>query len=812
MQHDNTEQTNRWWLDYIPENTSGYQKYLEEMLYADPKYNEEEYYYPEERQNTHAYGGNLHSDGRGFSNPYMENWNFMNADRLATNKAVEEGTPLPENAYTSDFYERLYNTNNWKGADIVDYYVQHPEREKNLISLSNTPNQVNSVLGWAQQQPSRRVIYDTETGDLVSPKQYDSATKGLFYNDANTGYLNMRTSPDPSKYKYNPALGIYEKESFGNSETGRYNNRLRENRLNVIDSNGLVPVRYYDTIQYVPRSKVNDFYSTHSDTPDPINNAANWSLFGAAGLGRLALTEGLGLTVNAARKAGEYALRGADKLASNLFNAASKSPYFPALRSFVGSTLGGEAVNEGFKAATGMPYGEYMADRFGGNPIVWDFTNLGYGAGAAKIGDVALHEATTAAGRLGDAAYNQFMKQPSALSRAIKQLPAFVNDYSKNMLGIDFSAAPYMGKRALTTATKGLQSFGNEFNMLTKGLPASYSTDGQLASFSSKPTLWENIIGGLKNAKSRINLFVNDIRSKEYMLRHQPEAEKVYAFLQTGKRTTDIPASWQVSSRHGIVDDAFENLRRNSLGRIAKFRADQTEGNLRMYNIDYMDNANERVFDYLQNDIPIRYFNDEVFSEYKNIMSHYLKGRPIGLAMYGENPAIAVRGDLPYNKARGITEHEIRHMMDKRGKNIDGLKEYVIGRTPEEQAILDKAYGKMFRKAPIKHGKVPRSYNMESETVTTNLDARNGIKELPGMNGFDNLSIEEQNMIIDKLSDEQILKLVEKANGYGKSFIQELRKTNPEEIQQRIRYIRDALKYIGEATVPAGILAGESNA
>ena len=89
---------------------------------------------------------------------------------------------------------------------------------------------------------------------------------------------------------------------------------------------------------------------------------------------------------------------------------------------------------------------------------------------------------------------------------------------------------------------------------------------------------------------------------------------------------------------------------------------------------------------------------------------------------------------------------------------------------------------------------------MHPERVTTNRDARQYIFG----NYFRPHSIKEQNKLIDSLSDDEIIKAVENANGYGQDYIRTLRERN-QLTKQIIQSMRDAMKYVGAVSIPVTV-------
>lgn len=134
--------------------------------------------------------------------------------------------------------------------------------------------------------------------------------------------------------------------------------------------------------------------------------------------------------------------------------------------------------------------------------------------------------------------------------------------------------------------------------------------------------------------------------------------------------------------------------------------------------------------------------------------------------------------------------HEFRHRLDK-----------FLMKTDTESDILEAAYDNDFLKLSSLYDDL-KDVRMGPEAVTTNFDARNAAI---GKYHAANTDWELQNKIIDKLSDEKIIEAVEKSNGYGRAYIDYLRKNN-KLTPTKIHQFREAMKWVGMFAGAAPIL------
>lgn len=125
--------------------------------------------------------------------------------------------------------------------------------------------------------------------------------------------------------------------------------------------------------------------------------------------------------------------------------------------------------------------------------------------------------------------------------------------------------------------------------------------------------------------------------------------------------------------------------------------------------------------------------------------------------------------------------HEFRHRLDK-----------FLMKTDDESDILEAAYDDDFLKLSSLYDDL-KDVRMGPEAVTTNFDARNAAI---GKYHAANTDWKLQNKMIDKLSDEKIIEAVEKSNGYGRAYIDYLRKNN-KLTSTKIHQFREAMKLVG---------------
>ena len=143
-----------------------------------------------------------------------------------------------------------------------------------------------------------------------------------------------------------------------------------------------------------------------------------------------------------------------------------------------------------------------------------------------------------------------------------------------------------------------------------------------------------------------------------------------------------------------------------------------------------------------------------------------------------------------------VAPHEFRHMLDK------------IKKLPLEQVkMLEEAFTEDFRTLPewVPETDTLHGYaQMESEMVTTNYDT--WLKLMP--KHLHKKSLELQNKFIDKVSDAKIVEALEKSNGYGRRYVERMRKQYGRVPPEVIKALRRSLKYVGMSTA---VLYGTNN-
>ena len=146
-------------------------------------------------------------------------------------------------------------------------------------------------------------------------------------------------------------------------------------------------------------------------------------------------------------------------------------------------------------------------------------------------------------------------------------------------------------------------------------------------------------------------------------------------------------------------------------------------------------------------------------------------------------------GNFPFHQ---VATHEGRHLIDHKS-----------ALTTKQENLLSAAYDDDFINIPnSKYADYIKGYKfMNDERVTTNFDARSKILEKHNANYA---SLEEQDKLIDSLSDKEIFDAVKNSNGYGKRFIQILRDNN-KLTPEKARQIREAMKHVGSVAIPATV-------
>lgn len=144
----------------------------------------------------------------------------------------------------------------------------------------------------------------------------------------------------------------------------------------------------------------------------------------------------------------------------------------------------------------------------------------------------------------------------------------------------------------------------------------------------------------------------------------------------------------------------------------------------------------------------------------------------------------------------GLETHEHRH----------GLQDN-LPRTEEENNILTDAYGDLQQAFKESQEEVLRNYDRaEGEWETLNSDAR--IKLL-GENRSEKWTAQQQNLLIDKMPDEKVIKAVKDADGYGKALVEYYEK-NGGVPKEKVQAWRKAMKKVGVVAVPIAITVGLS--
>lgn len=184
-----------------------------------------------------------------------------------------------------------------------------------------------------------------------------------------------------------------------------------------------------------------------------------------------------------------------------------------------------------------------------------------------------------------------------------------------------------------------------------------------------------------------------------------------------------------------------------------------------------------------------------------------------GLYNEGRN-FISVREDLPTQSAVETASHEARHMLsdklDSFYKNhVGGLgSNRVKSSLLEQDRILSEAYDQDFLNLPTivdKSDPLSGYTRMSSERVTTNRDARSFL--LNKHAAFKNQDLPLQDKLILNVSDEDIFKAVENSNGYGERYIKYLRDNNKLTHEKAMQF-RNAMIKVG-SVVPVAVGASK---
>lgn len=193
----------------------------------------------------------------------------------------------------------------------------------------------------------------------------------------------------------------------------------------------------------------------------------------------------------------------------------------------------------------------------------------------------------------------------------------------------------------------------------------------------------------------------------------------------------------------------------------------------------------DQVFNRLSIDPPSDFY-DKVYLGSKNLMEPtHASG-----FYFPESYKVVIKEGIPEEY---VLPHELRHKLD-----------YSFPLSNKSKSILNKAYGKEFTSKEVKEHFKP-NLDLSKEAVTTNLDSRIKLLESynPGYN-YTNLSLQQQNDIIDKMPDFYIVDAVERSNGYGQTYINYLRQ-NHLLTKDKIQAFRDAMKYVGGVSIPVTI-------
>lgn len=204
------------------------------------------------------------------------------------------------------------------------------------------------------------------------------------------------------------------------------------------------------------------------------------------------------------------------------------------------------------------------------------------------------------------------------------------------------------------------------------------------------------------------------------------------------------------------------------------------------HDINNIDNAEDAL-----KNIKVNVYDESIW---KNAGVNEFDG--MHFSSFGEEPtSIAVKrnASTTADDLYAIQRHEGDHEIDD-----------LIELTPEQKKAVKNAYDQDFTGLPerLPEDDALHGYeNMDAERTTTNSDARDVL--LGHHKGKTDIAL--QNKIIDKSSDEKIFAAVEKANGYGRRYIQWLREHNkltPKKAQE----FREAMKIVAIGGVTVGTI------
>ena len=288
------------------------------------------------------------------------------------------------------------------------------------------------------------------------------------------------------------------------------------------------------------------------------------------------------------------------------------------------------------------------------------------------------------------------------------------------------------------------------------------------------PNTYNTIFDNVMNMPSNGNYIPS--RNYFYSQIDNPSAAKYIAEVEGNPAFQTRPFR-----KFNSEDETLSYLRHNSLGRTRKYGTDS-------FSQEQIDEFDKGFNDYMK-DYDYQTFNSQKWE----------KAGKEDLAGFHdpENKYIAAVEDSKI-PLKNIMRHEVRHAYDNYGDILSN----------KQHDILDNAYGSDFVDLPKKvAGNDPlKGYsNMGLEKTTTNLDARKAL--LKGRE--ESASIEVQNMIIDKMTDEKIIEAVRNSNGYGRRYIEYLEENNLL-TPQKVQAFRDAMKYVGIG-IGVGLISNNNN-
>lgn len=206
--------------------------------------------------------------------------------------------------------------------------------------------------------------------------------------------------------------------------------------------------------------------------------------------------------------------------------------------------------------------------------------------------------------------------------------------------------------------------------------------------------------------------------------------------------------------------------------------------------------AYQRMQDQEQAGKNIRYADWVIGEIYKNNLNYRNYPDYIFDMSKHKTAAALTTGDVVSKRASApimlTLPHEFSHVMDNIGVDL----------TPEQQKILEEAYGKDFDEAQgealSNNPTYSNSYRFNTEWPTTNIDTRIQLflHNLPNKLGQ---GPETQNPLLQNVDLDNVKKAVRDANVYGWyyiNFLEKKYKDNPKELNKKLNNIKKAIMFV----------------